>query len=190
MEITPSKKVEGKAEALYRAEGDDFTSHEVDVLTLTFEGITGDYHEGISRNSGGREPWYPRGTEMRNERQLSMLSAAELAIVAQRLDIPVIRPEWIGCNILMGGIDNLSFLPPRTILMFEGGATIRIDGNNGPCKVSGRAIAAHYEGREDLALGFSREAKNIRGLVGWVEKTGVIKKGEAFTGRIPAQWIY
>ena len=190
MNITPPKNAEGTIEALYRASGDSFTSTEVEALTLTFDGIVGDYHEGATRNSGGREPWYPRGTEIRNERQLSMLSKAELDIVAGRLDIPEIKPEWIGCSILIGGIDNLSFLPPRTILMFEGGVTIRIDGNNGPCKVSGRAIAERYEGREDIALGFSREAQNIRGLVGWVEKPGIIKKGETFTARIPPQWIY
>ena len=190
MEITPAKKINGTIEKLFIAGGDDFTSAEVPALTLTFDGIVGDYHHGAIRLSGGREPWYPRGTEMRNERHLSILSREELAIVAARLKIDEIKPEWIGCSMLIEGIENLSFLPPRTILMFEGGVTIRIDGNNAPCKVSGLAIAAYYEGRNDIATGFPREARNIRGLVGWVEKPGIIKKGEGFTARIPQQWIY
>jgi len=190
MEITPAKKINGSAEALFIAEGDDFTARETDSLVLTFDGVVGDYHNGTTRFSGGREPWYPRGTEMRNERQLSILSRDELAIVAKRLDIPEIKPEWIGCSMLLDGIENLSRLPPRTMLFFDGGVTIKIDGDNGPCKVSGRAIAAHYEGREDIVFEFSKQAKNIRGLVGWVEKPGIIEQGEKIVARIPAQWIY
>lgn len=190
MEITPAKKIEGTIEALFIAGGDDFTSRKTASLSLTFDGIEGDYHHGAIRLSGGREPWYPRGTQMRNERQLSILSRDELAIVAERLNINEIKPEWIGCSILLDGIENLSRLPPRTILMFEGGVTVRIDGDNGPCKVSGLAIAAHFEGRDDIATEFSKQAKNIRGLVGWVEKPGLIEQGEKFVARIPPQWIY
>ncbi len=190
MEITPAKKISGNIEALYIAEGDDFTSLETDALTLTFDGIAGDFHEGATRYSGGREPWYPRGTEMRNERQLSILSRDELATVAERLKIPEIKPEWIGCSLLLDGIENLSLLPPRTMLFFDGGVTIKIDGDNGPCKVSGRAIAEQYDGRDDIAFEFSKQAKNIRGLVGWVEKPGIIEQGEKFVARLPPQWIY
>jgi len=190
MDLTPAKKIEGHVSALYRAGGDDFISSEVSTLALTFDGIAGDYHSGATRLSGGREPWYPRGTEIRNERQISILSANELAIVAGRMNIPEIKPEWIGCNIILDGIDNLSRLPPRTLIFFSGGATIKIDGDNGPCKVSGRAIAAHFEDRDDLIPGFPREAQNLRGLVGWVEKPGILEKGETFQARIPPQWIY
>ncbi len=190
METIPPRKTAGTIDALFIADGDTFTSRETASLVLTFEGIIGDYHHGATRLSGGREPWYKRGTEIRNERQLSLLSKVELDVVAQRLNIPEIKPEWIGCNVLLGGVENLSFMPPRTNLMFKGGATIRIDGNNGPCKVSGRAIAEHHEGRDDITTGFSREAQHIRGLVGWVEKPGVIHKGEGFVARLPEQWIY
>ena len=190
MDITPPKKISGNIEALYIAEHDDFTSAEVSSLSLTFDGIAGDYHSGATRYSGGREPWYPRGTEMRNERQLSILSREELAVVAKRLDIAEIKPEWIGCSMLLHGIENLSRLPPRTMLFFDGGVTVKIDGDNGPCKVSGYAIANHYEGRDDIGFEFSKQAKNIRGLVGWVEKPGIIEQGEKFVARIPAQWIY
>lgn len=190
MDIIPGRKINGRIEALFMAAGDDFTSREADALTLTFDGISGDFHEGPTRQSGGREPWYPRGTLIRNERQLSILSRAELAIIAERLEIPEIKPEWIGCNMLLEGVENLTRLPPRTLVFFEGGVTLKIDGDNGPCKLSGQAIADHYPGRDDIVLGFSREAQGLRGLVAWVEKPGIIKKGETFEARIPPQWIY
>jgi hypothetical protein len=110
--------------------------------------------------------------------------------VAQRLDIAGIDPGWIGCNLLLEGIDNLSRLPPRTLVFFAGGVTIKIDGDNGPCKLSGKAIADHYPGREDIVLAFARQAQGLRGLVGWVEKPGIVQKGEKFEARIPPQWIY
>ncbi len=190
MEITPAQKIKGNIGSLYLAGGDDFTSREVASLALGYDGIAGDFHAGPTRLSGGREPWYPRGTEIRNERQISILSTAELAIVAERMEIPKIKPEWIGANIVLEGIENLSRLPPRTLLFFDGGVTIKIDGDNGPCKLSGRAIAAHHEGRENIILGFAKHAKGLRGLVGWVEKPGLIEQGESFEARIPPQWIY
>jgi hypothetical protein len=51
-------------------------------LAIGFDGVEGDYHAGPTRKSGGREPWYPRGTEIRNERQLSIVAADELAMAA------------------------------------------------------------------------------------------------------------
>ncbi len=191
-EITehPAQKISAKIEGLFKAEGRSFQTTPVDQLALTFEGIPGDYHAGHSRKSGAREPWYPRGTEIRNERQLSLLDVEELRLVARRLNIPELLPEWIGGNLLIKGLPNLTRLPPRTILKFEGGVTIRIDGDNGPCRESGRAIAAQFEGRDDIEHEFSKQAKNLRGLVGWVEKEGTIHTGEGFEARIPPQWIY
>ena len=187
---TPAQKIRGSVAKLYKAEGRGFETNEVPSLSLTFEGIPGDFHAGISRKSGGREPWYKRGTVMRNERQVSILAADELRLVAKRLDIPEIKPEWIGANLLLSGIPDLTRLPPRTCLFFDGGVTIRIDGDNGPCRASGRSIASRFEGREDIELQFSKQAKNLRGLVGWVEVEGEITAGEEFEARIPPQWIY
>ena len=75
-----------------------------------------DFHAGHTRRSGGREPWYPRGTEMRNERQLSIVAADELAMVAERMAIAEIRPEWIGANLVLEGVPRLSMLPSGTLL--------------------------------------------------------------------------
>lgn len=186
----PAIKLKGTVIGLYRTEGEGFVTAPVDGLDLTFDGIPMDGHNGPTRRTGGREPWYPRGTEIRNERQLSILSLAELAEVAEALSIPDLRPEWIGGNLALDGIPRLSELPPRTLLFFENGVTIKIDGDNGPCRLSGRSIASHYPERSDIEFGFVKAAKHKRGLVAWVEKPGRIGLGEAFEARLPEQWIY
>ncbi|MFD0916298.1 MOSC domain-containing protein [Pseudahrensia aquimaris] len=189
-DVHSAQKIKGTVAGLFKAQGKDFITAAVDELPLTFEGIPGDFHAGATRKSGGREPWYPRGTLIRNERQLSLLAPDELRTIARRLDVPEVRPEWIGGNLLLDGIDCFTMLPPRTLLFFEGGVTIKIDGDNGPCRLSGRSISQQFEGRQDIENNFSRVAQQLRGLVAWVEKPGTIKMGEGFEARIPPQWIY
>lgn len=186
----PAIKLKGTVAGLYRTEGKGFVTSPVDGLDLGFDGIPADAHGGPTRRTGGREPWYPRGTEIRNERQLSILSLNELAEVAETLAIPELRPEWIGGNLTLEGLPRLSELPPRTLLFFEKGVTIKIDGDNGPCRLSGRSIAQHYPERTDIEFGFVKAAQHKRGLVAWVEKPGSISLGEAFEARLPEQWIY
>jgi len=190
MTILPAQKIRGTVAGVFKAEGASFVSTVVEELQLDFDGVPGDFHAGQTRKSTSREPWYPRGTEVRNERQLSLIALDEMGIIAGRLEIPEIRPEWIGANLLLEGIDNFTLLPPRTLLFFDGGVTIKIDGDNGPCRAAGRSIANQFEGREDIETGFSKHGQRLRGLVGWVEKPGVITKGEEFEARIPPQWTY
>lgn len=191
-DIVPARKLEAMTAGLFSAQGSDFVTGAVDALELSFEGIPGDFHAGTTRRSGGREPWYPRGTEMRNERQVSILSPDELRAIAAELRLEKVRPEWMGGNILIEGVPNLSMLPPRTLLFFEGGVTLKVDGQNRPCKLTGRSIAER-SGAADvgaMALEFVRVAKRLRGLVAWVEKPGTVRAGERVTARLPEQWIY
>ncbi|MDZ5698146.1 MOSC domain-containing protein [Chelativorans sp. M5D2P16] len=191
-EIVPVAKLSARAAGLYVASGDDFQTGAADALECTFEGIAGDLHAGYTRRSGGREPWYPRGTEIRNERQISIVAPDELAEVAGRMGIAEIRPEWIGANMLIDGVPRLSLLPPGTLLFFKGGATLRIAFQNGPCAIAGRVVAEQsgMADREAGALEFAKRAKRLRGVVACVEKPGRIAKGEAISLRIPEQWIY
>ena len=192
--IIPGRRLAGRVLAAYSAPagGDDFgfVTQATDHLTLTFEGIPGDRHFGWVRRSGGREPWYPRGTEMRNERQLSLLAPDEMVQIAERLSVPEVKPEWIGGNLLIEGLPSFSMLPSSTRLTFEGGAVVVIDAQNGPCRFAGRSIALKYPDRPDIELAFPKVAKRIRGLVGWVEKPGTITPGSTVSARIPEQWIY
>jgi len=192
VEIIPGRKLSAKVSALYVAPSDHFETRPVEELRLGFDGISGDFHAGATRRSGGREPWYPRGTEMRNERQLSIVAADELAIVAERMGLVQIKPEWIGANLLIEGVPNLSMLPAGTLLFFKGGVTIKVDAQNGPCRIAGRSIAQNA-GMADIEAGallFPKSAKRLRGLVAWVEKPGTIKAGEEISVRVPEQWIY
>lgn len=171
-EIVPGKKLSAKVAGLYAAPSDDFQTRPVERLELGFEGIPGDFHGGHTRRSGGREPWYPRGTEIRNERQVSVVAFDELAVVADRMGLAEIRPEWIGANLVIDGLPNLSMLPSATLLFFTGGVTLKIDAQNGPCRLSGRSIAenAQMHAPDAGSLLFPKVAKRLRGLVAWVEK--------------------
>lgn len=191
-DIVPARKLLGRVDSTYVAALDNFQTRAIDALTLTFEGIDGDFHAGSTRKSGGREPWYPRGTEMRNERQLSIVAPDELAVIAERMALPAVKPEWIGANLVISGVPQLSMLPAGTMLFFKDGATLKIDAQNGPCRIAGRAVAENA-GMEDLDAGsllFPKAAKRLRGVVAWVEKPGTIATGEDVSVRIPEQWIY
>ncbi|RVA70870.1 MOSC domain-containing protein, partial [Mesorhizobium sp. M7A.F.Ca.CA.001.11.2.1] len=131
-------------------------------------------------------------TEMRNERQLSIVAADELAVVAERMGLAEIKPEWIGANLVMEGVPNLSMLPSGTLLFFKGGVTIKVDAQNGPCRIASRSIAENA-GMADVEAGallFPKAAKRLRGIVAWVEKPGTVRAGEEISLRVPEQWIY
>ena len=191
-EIVPAVKLTGEVAGIFSADGESFETAGRDKLVLDFEGIAGDLHRGYERDSGAREPWYQRGTRMRNDRQISIVSPAELAVVARNMEIDRVRPQWIGANLSLDGITRLSMLPPGSSMMFAGGACIRIAGYNAPCRFSGAMVAkrAGMADEQAGALAFPKAARWLRGLVGWVEKPGVIEQGEEVTIRVSEQWIY
>jgi hypothetical protein len=173
-----------RVEGTYVVEGRAVEATPRPELVLTYAGVAGDRHEGLTRLAGPREPWYPRGTPMRNERQLSILGAEELAEIAAALNLPHLDPAWIGANLLLSGLPHLTQLPPRTLLLFPSGATLRIDGDNAPCRKSGAALMHHVPDRPDLQFSFVKAAKHKRGLVAWVEREGVIRMGDEVKVRI------
>ena len=162
----------------------------VPTLALTFEGADGDGHAGFTRESGGREPWYPRGTTIRSGRQLSIVSVEDLAAVAGALDLAAIDPGLIGANTVVEGITRFSFLPPGTRLFFDGGAVVVVEGQNAPCRFAGKALADAVPGREDIELGFVAAARRRRGVVAGVERPGTLSGGTKLSVKIPEQWIY
>lgn len=196
MDIIPAKKVMGRVVRTLNADGDGFVSQDVDALEVTYGGVKGDRHEGLTRKSNSREPWYPRGTEMRNEQQVSIVSVEELEEISNGMGVDRIDAGWIGANLVFEGIPAMTFLPSRTLLMFDGGVTLRVDGYRGPCRISGGSIAEHLgvdtdaPKDSDVAFNFVKHAQMKRGLVTWVEREGIIKPGEAVTARIWDQWIY
>jgi len=159
-----------------------------DALYLDLSGIPGDLHSGASRLSGAREPWLPRGTTLRNDRQISALCPAELAEIAEAMDIPALQAEWLGANLLIEGLPEFSRIAPGSRLAFggnwggkgrfNGGAVLRVEGYNLPCRQAGRAVAAAV-GRPGLEFAFVKAGASLRGLVLSVDLAGPIVPGDA-----------
>jgi hypothetical protein len=191
-DIVGPRKLLGRIEGLYIAGADHFETTTVEGLDLGFDGIAGDHHGGATRRSGGREPWYARGTEMKNERQVSIVAPDELGQIARAMGVARVEAEWLGANLLLDGVPLLSFLPAGTMLFFKGGATLKVDAQNGPCRIAGKLVAQRA-GMADVeagALHFPKAAKRLRGLVAWVERPGRIARGEEVSVRIPEQWTW
>ena len=164
-------------------------SDPIDAVEATFEGFPGECHGGLTRPSCSRvRSQYPvKGTEIRNVRQLSILSAEELAEVAVAMEIPAIKPEWVGANIVFEGIPNLTQIPPASRLVFENGASIAVDMENGPCKFPGEVIDGHHPGK---GVRFPKAALDRRGVTGCIERPGRIALGDVARLHIPPQRIY
>jgi hypothetical protein len=186
---SPARRLAGRVELCLIADGADFVSRTVETITLDFNGIVGDHHAGATREASSREPWFPRGALLRNDRQVSIVSAVELADVARAMKLPGISPGWIGANVVLADIPAVSFLPAGTKLLFAGGAVLNVEGENHPCRVAGKSIGAHLK-RDGLDLLFPKMARHKRGLVASVDKAGLIRRGDAVEVRIPEQRIY
>ncbi len=163
----------------------DLQSMAQEALEMQIDGVAGDRHFGVTMKSNSRTPHYTRGTLIRNSRQVSLLSVEELDEIARRLGVPAIQPEWLGANIVLAGIPELSHLPPSTRLLFPGNAALGIDGQNYPCKGPAQIIQANYPDTPGLEQAFRREAMELRGIVGWVERPGRICPGDSVRVLLP-----
>lgn len=176
--------------ALLGLNRDSLVTTPFDQVEVTLEGFNGDRHAGLTRPSDSRKPYYPRGTIVRNDRQVSILSVEEMEEVARGMGLPEIRPEWLGANLLLRGIPDLTRLPPSSRLFFEHGAALYVSGENKPCIHPGNVIQERFPDRVDLAAAFTKAAMHLRGLVAVVEKPGRITVGEAVTVKIPTNYRY
>jgi MOSC domain-containing protein YiiM len=163
--------------SLLMADGADFVSRPVASLDLTFAGLAGDRHAGPTRPSDSRTPWHPRGTPIANTRQVSILSIEECGLIAEALGLPGVDPSLLGANIVVGGVDGLTQLPPGTRLQFPSGATVFVTEPNVPCRQPGRRIAAAH-GDPALEFAFPKQAMGLRGVVGLVEREGRVAVGD------------
>ena len=157
----------------------------VDRVRVTLEGFEGDRHAGFTRRATAREPHYPRGTELRNNRQVTLVSEDELAAVAMELGLRAIDPAWIGANLVVAGIGPLPQLPRGTRLIFPDDAVLAVEGENRPCRHAGAAVAA-ATGRPDTERLFVRVAVGRRGLIASVERAGTIAAGDPMRVALPA----
>lgn len=190
MALMSRAKFQGSVEGLYsKASRDDgFEKPARESLRLLFSGPDGDCHAGLTRASDSRTlPIYPRNTEIRNVRQMTVISVEEMEDVARAVKLNVIDPTWLGANLLARGIPDLTLLPPSTRLQFPSGATLVVDLENLPCNQVAKVITKMHptEGPE-----FVRAARSKRGITAWVEREGDVKRGDAITVWLPFQRHY
>ena len=78
---------------------------------------------------------YPKGTTIRNTRQLSILSAEEICQMASNLHLPssTLDPHSMGASMVLEGLPDLSHLPPNSRLQLQNqdGTTLTIGKRQG-----------------------------------------------------------
>ncbi|WP_425100440.1 MOSC domain-containing protein [Tropicibacter sp. S64] len=156
-----------------------------DALDLRFDGIAGSVHGGLTRASCSRvKTQYPKGTEIRNERQLSIVSEEELAVIAGTMGVDALDPARLGASMVIRGIRDFSHVPPSSRLQAPSGATVAIDMLNQPCQFPAKSLR-HVLG--DPAKGFKPAAEGHRGVTAWVAREGRVAVGDILTLHIPGQ---
>ena len=163
-------------------------SHALQDAHASFAGFEGEAHAGLTRPSDSRVlSQYPRGTEIRNVRQFSVVSAEDLAEIAQKMDLPEVPPDWMGASVVVQGIPDFTYLPPSSRLQTQDGTTLVIDMENRPCNLVARVI-------EDEVAGFGKRfkaaAEGRRGVTAWVEREGPLRVGDTVTLHIPDQPVW
>jgi hypothetical protein len=90
-----------------------------EVLRLSFAGPEGEDHAGLTRPSDSRVlAQYTRGTEIRNVRQLSILSEEEIAAIAGDMGLPGLAPRFFGATMVLRG--NTRFHPYSPVVAAAG----------------------------------------------------------------------
>ncbi|MEP1611013.1 MAG: MOSC domain-containing protein [Roseobacter sp.] len=157
----------------------------LDAADLRFEGIEGECHGGLTRPACSRtQAQYPKGTEIRNVRQLSILSQEELDEIALDMGLDALDPAWLGASMVVQGIGDFSHVPPSSRLQMPSGASVVIDMENRPCIFPGREIEKNRSG---FGAKFKPAAKDRRGVTAWVEREGAIAAGDDCRLHIPDQ---
>lgn len=190
MSVVVKTKILGRVEQLLSTahRDDGFEKQQRQYISLLLSGPEGDCHSGETRLSDSRTlQTYKRNTVIRNVRQMTVISAEEMADVAARMELPEMNASWLGANILTSGIPDLTLLPPSSRLQFPSGATLVIDMENMPCRQVASVIEKFHPEKGSL---FVKAATHKRGLTAWVEREGEIRVGDSITVFIPPQRIY
>ena len=154
----------------------------------SFAGVAGEDHAGLTRPACSRvTALYPRDTEIRNVRQFSVVSAEDLALVAQKMGIAVLDPALIGASMVISGIPDFSHVPPSSRLQAAGGAVLVVDMENLPCNLPAKVIDEDLPG---FGRAFKAAARGRRGVTAWVEREGRLAVGDAVTLHIPDQPVW
>ncbi len=156
------------------------------VLRLRFDGPAGESHRGLTRPSDSRvTAQHPKGTEIRNVRQLSILSEEDMAAIARDMGLSRLDPAWFGATMVLRGIPDFTLVPPSSRLQDEAtGATLTVDMENRPCHLVSREIEAAHPG---YGPAFKPAAVRRRGVTAWVEREGAVALGARLRLHVPDQ---
>lgn len=169
-------------------EGDTILSSPSNQLDLGFDGPIGERHAGRTRPSCSRvTSQHPRGTEIANVRQLSVVSSEELAAISVDMGLDSIDPVWLGATLVIEGIPDFTLVPPSSRLQGPEGVTLILDMENRPCHLPAREIEAAHPGK---GKAFKPAAKNRRGVTAWVERPGTLTLGDSLRLHVPDQTVW
>ncbi len=114
----------------------------------SFAGPKGEAHGGATRPACSRvSAQHPRGTTIRNVRQLSVLADEDLAEIAEAMGLAQLDPAWLGASLVLRGIPDFIHLPPSSRLQGPDGVTIVVDMENRPACSRQRSSRARFRAR-------------------------------------------
>ena len=164
---------------------DSIRSEALNTVETTFDGIVEESHSGATRPSCLRVTMlHPKSTEIRNTRQLSILSAEENAEIAASIGLEQLDPSWLGASIVISGVPDFTHIPPGSRLQTAAGTTLTVDLENAPCNWPAKEIEADRPGH---GKAFRSAAKGRRGITAWVERPGPLSIGDTVNLFIPTQ---
>ncbi len=168
--------------------GEGIRSVPLKAVEVSYAGVEGEVHSGVTRASCVRvKDQYPEGTEIRNVRQFSIVSAEEMAEIAAEIGVEKLEPEWLGASIVIEGIPDFSHVPPSSRLQNADGTALVIDMQNRPCIYPAKEIEKDRPGH---GKAFKPAAKGRRGVTAWVEREGPLRVGDELRLHIPDQRIW
>jgi hypothetical protein len=157
-------------------------------VTATYAGVAGEEHAGLTRSSCSRVvAQYPKGTDIRNVRQFSVLSSEELDAIAQEMGVERVAPDWVGASLVLEGIPDFTHVPPSSRLQSENGTTLVVDMENRPCHLPAKVIDEDAPG---FGKAFKAAAQGRRGVTTWVEREGILRLGDVMRLHIPDQPVW
>ncbi|WP_294620505.1 MOSC domain-containing protein [uncultured Roseovarius sp.] len=157
-------------------------------VMASYAGVAGEEHAGLTRPSCSRVvAQYPKGTEIRNVRQFSVLSAEDLAAIAREMGVERVEPAWVGASMVLEGIPDFTHVPPSSRLQTEAGTTLVVDMENRPCHLPAKVIDEDAPG---FGKAFKAAAQGRRGVTAWVECEGVLRVGDVMRLHIPDQPVW
>ncbi len=161
------------------------SSGPVAEMPLTLAGFAEEVHAGISRPACSRvKELHPRDTPIRNARQLCIVSAEEMALVAAELAMPDFDYAWVGASLVLEGIPDFTLVPPSSRLQGPDGVTLVVDMENRPCQEPAVTIGKARPGQGKT---FKTAATGRRGVTASVEREGVLRLGDSLRLFIPDQ---